>query len=292
MVFGLCSRTLLLIYLVGGTNMLARDNGDVALACGLGATIGGLIGHEQGILLALIGVVVGGLIGYLMYDINGVIRALPDAWTKARQSYQKALGWRPNPLLFRLIGWHFLMGFSLCIYLFSCLFGLGAKPLMTLSLFAFGTLVSATLCGFVMAVIFTLCAYSQREGLKSDDLPVARRFALALFPPMVVCWHIPRGFLWLIKNSPRLGSQAVSFLSRNINAIWQASKTFLWALFLKVHSQRRLICLTDAAIGAMVGIYSNKVLLGAIVGAIVGLINNELVTERWLRPHGYIPVRA
>ena len=56
-------------------------------------------------------------------------------------------------------------------------------------------------------------------------------------------------------------------------------KTF----FILVHSELRLLCGVDAAIGALVGFLIGSVVLGALAGGLLGLLNYELVSKRWLK---------
>ena len=50
-----------------------------------------------------------------------------------------------------------------------------------------------------------------------------------------------------------------------------------------IHSDVRLLCGTDAAIGAGIGYLAHNPLIGALAGGILGLANYELVSIRWLK---------
>ena len=55
-----------------------------------------------------------------------------------------------------------------------------------------------------------------------------------------------------------------------------------WAI-VYVHSERRTLCLVDAAIGASIGYFFGSVIIGALAGSILSVINYEMVSVRWLK---------
>ena len=63
---------------------------------------------------------------------------------------------------------------------------------------------------------------------------------------------------------------------------------FLWKFFKIIHSDIRLLCLVDAAIGATVGYFYGNPLLGAAIGGPLGWLNFELVSKRWFK---FVPMR-
>ena len=66
---------------------------------------------------------------------------------------------------------------------------------------------------------------------------------------------------------------------------------FLWTLFKFIHSDMRLLCGVDALLGAAVGYAAGSALVGVMGGGALGVANYALITERWLRPRGYLPAR-
>ena len=58
---------------------------------------------------------------------------------------------------------------------------------------------------------------------------------------------------------------------------------FARKLFIQIHSEMRLLCMTDAFLGAVVGFFAGSVLLGAISGGLLGLLNYEIVSIRILK---------
>ncbi|MEJ0001860.1 MAG: hypothetical protein WDN09_01595 [bacterium] len=83
---------------------------------------------------------------------------------------------------------------------------------------------------------------------------------------------------------------AVYALAQTIIAVARALKftatfagVFSKKLFLLIHSELRLLCLTDSAIGAAVGYLYHSPIIGGIIGAVFGLANYWIVTIKILK---------
>ena len=59
-------------------------------------------------------------------------------------------------------------------------------------------------------------------------------------------------------------------------------------MFIRIHSDRRLISGVDALLGSAIGYFAGSAAVGALSGGILGIVNYAMITERWLKPHGYI----
>jgi hypothetical protein len=64
-----------------------------------------------------------------------------------------------------------------------------------------------------------------------------------------------------------------------IRAIGRFIKTF----FILIHSEMRLLCGVDAAIGAGIGYFYGNPILGMLFGGLFGVLNYEVVSKRLLR---------
>ncbi len=53
--------------------------------------------------------------------------------------------------------------------------------------------------------------------------------------------------------------------------------------FILIHSEVRLLCLTDALLGSLVGYLCGNALVGGMIGAVLGWANYRFVSVRWLR---------
>ena len=58
---------------------------------------------------------------------------------------------------------------------------------------------------------------------------------------------------------------------------------FVKTVVVAIHSDRRLMCLTDAATGAVIGGYTGNAVVGCLLGIVIGLANYEIVSKRILK---------
>ena len=54
-------------------------------------------------------------------------------------------------------------------------------------------------------------------------------------------------------------------------------------IFMLIHSELRVLCMTDAMIGAVAGFFCGNALVGGLIGAVCGLANYKLVSVRLLK---------
>lgn len=57
---------------------------------------------------------------------------------------------------------------------------------------------------------------------------------------------------------------------------------FVRVFFRLIHSDLRLLCAFDAALGAAVGYFTGSALLGALIGGFAGVANYEIISKRVL----------
>lgn len=251
-------------------NVMQRESGKIFLACALGAGIGSLVALELAAAFWWVGLLVGGAVGYLSYEWREVRAAVPKALAAAR-------GWRSPPTYWKDV--KSMCAVSVCIVswaLPAAAIGLWAYSYVDdLSLIhivvklAISTMVVmaaiAILAGLGLFLVSPIIALNGDEGFTISPRDILRRG----FSPIVLFWDVPRN----IPSVPRL-------LGR-----------FLRELFLRIHSQERLICGVDALLGALVGTYAGSAIVGALVGGVLGVVNYELVTLRWLVPRGYVTIK-
>lgn len=107
----------------------------------------------------------------------------------------------------------------------------------------------------------------------ADKLVHVRQMVRVTFPPILYGWLLPRGIVWFIRVVSR-------FTAR-----------FIWQVFIRIHSEMRLLCMADAALGAAVGYFAGSAIIGALAGGVFGLVNYAVVTKRVLEPRGLLPAR-
>ncbi|MFH0828834.1 MAG: hypothetical protein V1907_01495 [Candidatus Kerfeldbacteria bacterium] len=266
---------------------------------GHGAFIGSLVGLQLAPMFWWVGMLVGGVVGYFAYNAGEVLRAVPRAWQMARAVWWQILG-VDYAEAFRQFGRtcvHVLLALGLGALIIPavvlCATAVGIVWVMEVVValtrflpaspwvYAFGTpqdlmatlFISLIVGGFIAAVALVVWSDSRDW----DELKIFLRqrkgwVALLLLykasPLGWLTWYLPK-LLWLVL--PLLPAAA------------QAIVAFWWTLFKLIHSNQRLLCGVDAAIGAAVGIFAHNPLVGALVGGVVGVLNFELISKRWLK---------
>lgn len=135
-----------------------------------------------------------------------------------------------------------------------------------LSVIKIGTVVAAIVCAAISVISFTAVCFFGEEPLPSlwafNPLLVAFNFfcVMGMFVGCVL-WAIGA----LIYSVFYFGAQGVA------------------SLFILIHSEKRLIAMTDIAIAVGVGYLFKSALLGGLAAMIFGILNLEVVAHRLLR---------
>lgn len=252
---------------------MSKESWKVFLACALGAGIGSLVALELNQWLWWIGLIVGGLIGYFSYEWHAVVRAIPAAWKATGGVGGLLMGCAAMGLAMMSLVWAFFW-VILPIVIIGGLAGgdLNSAP-------AWAVTIIALLCLMSVAVNFIVLILSLTPPIGADNSSPFEKALKAnwrLFPLIVVFVHLPRGMHWLWGKAPRF----IRFC-----------KCLGWEFFIRIHSERRLLCGFDAMLGAGVGYFAGSAIIGALAGGVFGLINYAVVTKRILEPHGFLSVR-
>lgn len=263
----------------------------VFFACALGAFIGSFIALDVLSLSAWlelpIGMIVGGLIGYTSYDFRAVMQAIPKAWTLSRANFGKG-----DPMFALLatttgacIGLTFGMVLFGCSTIFMINMGDQNANWLTFLTWTIGTSALFALCVATHCVVLAK-RYNAEERIeaKKDFLTIIL-FANPLSASALGIRYLGK-FAWKgLIHTPR--------------AIWETMK-FFWQiccciarfakhLFILIHSDVRLLCGVDAAVGVAAGYVAGNAVLGAILGGLSGLLNFWFISVKWLK---LIPARA
>lgn len=262
---------------------MKKEAGKVFFASALGAGIGTFVALEVASWLWWVGLLVGGLVGYLSYEFRAVLAALPRAYRAAR-------GWQTPPHYWRNVGWLWfgitggLSSATILVHLFWWRAGIVAVTDLHCTGVAVSLLSAAALVVIAPALFFG-------DGEAPPAVTLGKTLLYWSSPPLLFFYHLPRGLWWIIRRIPRAVAVAVIAIGRGLVALARFVPRFAWQVFIRIHSERRLICGVDAALGAGVGYFAGSAILGAAVGGLFGVANYAVVTERWLRPRGYLPVR-
>ncbi len=246
---------------------MKRDSLSVLIACACGAGIGSMLALQLGWLWPL-GALMGGVIAWIIVDFRALC-------TGVAQVYQRTIAWKPDMLYWRAVRWLVIAHFSIALSGVSIIsileWVLQPVPSMVVvmyvtSFFAIMHVLVTFALAIHLASYSAFCLQSEIERQR-----IVARCANPVGLIYYAFYYLYRGLV----NVPR----AVTATGRGLKVLG----TFLWTAFVYVHSARRTLCFTDAAIGATVGYLCGNALWGALVGGVLGFLNYELVAVRWLK---------
>lgn len=261
----------------------------VFVAVALGAFVGALVTLQLNPLVWWLGLGIGGLVGYLAYEPKIVIHAIPiaarNAYKAGGEGLQKivhiattilsafALGCRRVVSRRKELLWYLAAGWTMGFWLLVAL----NYPFVTVpaKYRALGTWGEWNGPWFLMLFpIFTilpaLAALTVSNTELSADTRRWQKFAQQCNPfsvIMLAAWY-----------AVRFTPSAVKFLTH-----------FTTILFRLIHSKERLLCMVDAAIGAVIGHFFGNAITGALLGGLFGALNFEILSKRVLK---VVPVRS
>lgn len=246
--------------------------GRIFLACALGAFIGALVALQLGVYLWWTGMIVGGFVGYLSYEFKKVVEAVSYIWrtTCAFDWNRAARATRKKIWAISLIAsfWMLWMNLSFALIFFLLYLCNTLKTPVVLSQIAS--------VGFVASAFFTLVLFPALSPssfwCKSDDVVKEGFLMWKTYHPFKVF------FYWIPLGIYKTGPFVIPRVSRAVVLTGRLIKN----LFILIHSDERLLCGVDAAIGTAIGYFLGSAFLGAVAGGILGVLNYELVSKRLL----------
>lgn len=251
---------------------MQRESWKIFLVCAFGAGIGSFVALEVAKTFWWIGLIVGGLTGYIGYDVRAAARAVPAAFRAA---------WAWESASYALRGFFWLqLAFAVMMFWPATLItslGLLTHRMSIKEFFFWDMTFVGILTGigaFLRLLAFLLAGIDGDWSLERDGAKGAQRIIYRFAPPLVIFWHLPRGIFFTLRTFARF------------------ARRFGWEFFVRIHSEKRLLCGMDAMLGAAVGYFVGSALIGAAAGGIFGVLNYAIVTERWLKPRGYLPLRS
>lgn len=261
-----------------------HESWKVLLACAIGVGIGSLVALEMHPMLWWVGLIAGFATGYLSYEWRAVLRAVPEAWRAAR-------GWTLPPRYFDRVVWSLALWLNTLIMstvvtgtLLLCVDD--RMDILTVLVMAQTCILFGSCVGGFLSVAYHMDAY--RNTLSADQsVRSLKQAAIFMFPPVILFFLPLCGIWWCVRRIPT----GVRIVAHGAMALARFLRAFVWNLFLRIHSEMRLLCGVDAMLGTIVGYCSGSALVGAVIGGTFGVVNYAVVTKRWLEPHGYLPIR-
>lgn len=251
--------------------------GQVFLACALGAFIGGVIAKQVWSGFWWLGLIGGFVVGYLSYDFLAVCRAVRSVWRK-----MTGMDVRHRCLLWQLFGFVFWLE----VFVITFILGISLTwwSLVTSiphsRLWSFLLILSVDVVPAVSAIML-LVLFGHKDfrnptrRLTDEEMIIRIQWCIKYLNLFMLLTYWPvRGLIFLLRKSPQAVYKAVCFLGR-----------FAKLVFIAIHSDIRLLCATDAALFALVGIHLGNPALGALVGGIFGVANYYVVSVKLLRLH-------
>lgn len=276
----------------------------VGLACFLGALIGAEVALQVQVafwLGGLIGIAVAFPIGYVSYEYLKVLEAI-------RTACRTTINWRPGmeavkrrSLAALATATAGLTMILIQLALAMLLGGVGIltkPPLLDRLAALFGIMIMGTSVG----LIFSL-AFAERVG-PIFGIAWSKRVIRGLNPVVIFVYWPAIGFLILLKLLIKLGQATPWAMTQSRQAIpkWGASikkaiftfgeglvasgkalVAFCRQVFILIHSEIRLLCGVDAALGATIGLWYGNALIGAVCGCLAGVLNYLVVSVWWLK---------
>lgn len=249
---------------------------NILLACFIGAALGAVIALQLHYLWWT-GILAGGATGYLAYGFKDVIRAVLTALhllhdTQFDGAKVKAGFLRAGQFVAILAGVAF------------CATSVIALSIIALTLLVsppetYATQVAAPAPGEAAPVPHVFYAITALGGL-------ILALALAVFilrarDKKGVCMAI----LGCIAATPLVLPFTLTaiFLTAVVPKVFRILVSAARQTFILIHSEMRVLCLTDSLLGALVGYSCGNALIGGVAGALLGWLNYRFVSVKWLK---------
>ena len=254
----------------------------IFIACALGAGIGSLVALELPKVIWWIGLPVGGLFGYLSYEFRTVLSAINQAW-------HEIINYRPDPEQIVRRFWKTVSLVSAfgSIILFALLahwsvWYLVGDPKSPLPIFALVLYNLPFVPWYCKFPDFYRNEYRNEEHEKRLSAASWKR-SLRFSNPLTMMLYFPvLSIIYVLKYT----GIAVLWILKRILAAVRITATTLWSfvkrVFVLIHSDVRLLCGIDAAIGAGVGYFAGSIIAGMLVGGVLGVVNYEVISKRVL----------
>lgn len=249
----------------------------IATACGLGGFIGTIIAISALPYLWWLGLIGGAFVGYLSYEWQEVKSSL-------KRARIKTISWKPDTEGWKLFAEVWFAWFitwissitSVSILLF--LPGLIQTNLMGIHQLYLKLPATIIVISSILSIFFCVPPRPYYRELIKNSVETLQYY----HPIMVFIVWPYRGIRWCFKNSPAI----IRFFGR----VARKSADFAIIFFRLIHSDLRLLCACDSAIGVAIGYFIFYPMVGtwapiggALAGALFGILNYEILSKRVLK---------
>ena len=249
----------------------------IVFACFIGAGLGALVALHLHYLW-WVGIAVGGATGYLSYSFGEVIKAAVTVWHNLSGGGFKGGAWKAS-----------LLQAAQVLAVLAGIF-VGAASLLILSI---GALMLCT------ATPETSSTWTADSTAPADAMPIPRVFWICAAAGVLAIAGVLCASILRLPNRKQawavlLGCIAATPLVLPITlaaifvfTVVPRGVRFLLKMarrtFILIHSELRLLCMTDALVGALVGYLCGNALVGGAIGAGLGWVNYRFISVKWLK---------
>ena len=233
----------------------------IALTCFLGAFFGALVALQMNHHFLWIGVLVGGVVGYLSYNIKEIPSAMHTAWIQTK----KEMLWLKKFSLKTC--WHYILGTGGVIAIIIGVVSVASHMYLIFKLGEFsmppvGIIKIFYIYGSMYMIITALFCY---HYISEESGKIGAVICSIVCTPAITPVLMAIGIIYFL-----------------CFGLWLIAK-FGWKVFCFIHSDIRLLCATDSAIGAALGFWCSSAITGGLIGAVCGVINYQLISVRWMK---------
>lgn len=247
----------------------------VFVACAIGAFIGTIVTLEVNHYFWWLGLLAGGFVGYISYEFKKVVMAIPTAW-------RKASGWQPDQewwreycrCIFGSIGFTYTIMIPVLGPLLWFYPEVDLPERINSTILYFGT---TSLIGIFFGALLPL-GFATEE--MSEQVPYLNPFRIYFW--LLPKWTLKGGW-WFLKESPFFLTATFWDIVAVTIVATEFTVRFGKALFREIHSDLRILCGLDAAIGTVIGYFAGNAIIGAVAGGLWGALNFEILSIRVLK---------
>ena len=226
----------------------------IFVACALGGGIGTFVALQLTPSFWWLGLIAGGFVGYASYDFKTVIVASREAWSKtvSIKLTREQVGW----LLVSLCCLSNFLFFILTVWLvdkYQFPNPKASKQAFALVFYCLVTMMAACIRG----------AYLEQKKRGGFSAWEQQKFLMLHFNPIAALFGWPA---LVLRTIFKYFWKAIVLFPRAVCI----SGAFIKMVFILIHSEIRLLCMLDAAIGAGVGYYFGSALIRALAEELSG----------------------
>ena len=230
--------------------------GKIFVASGFGAWIGTLVALSTNQMFWWIGTIIGAVIGYLTYEFKEVLRAIKIAW---KTTIRIRPDWKSWKLLIKHFFWLYIFTLNLVPI------GLAIAVLSEEKFNKVPAILSLMCQACLGVTVFVFFLSVSEMKTRSKDIVIENiKMFRSLTPFHVYLIYIPKIFYFLYRKGI------------------PASVAFIKKVIVLIHSDIRLLCGFNAAIGTGIGYFAGSAIIGMLFGGFIGILNYELISKKVL----------